>query len=99
VNAFDKLCAVGAFVLGLVFLVFGVLGLFVGCSARFTLPPLLGVLPAFVGWGIVRAVYFAWSSPPEAPSPSPFRERPTMPNELDYWQGGPHEPPSPFGER
>jgi hypothetical protein len=62
-NAFDKLCGAVAFVLGLVFLVLGVLGLFSGCKANFTLPPIAGVLPAFVGWGIIRAVYLAWYRP------------------------------------
>ena len=62
-NAFDKLCGALAFVLGLVFVVLGVLGLFIGCQANFTLPPIAGVLPAFIGWGIVRAVYLAWNRP------------------------------------
>jgi hypothetical protein len=62
-NAFDKLCAAFAFVLGLIFLVLGGIGLFTGCQANFTLPPVLGAIPAFVGWGIVRAVYFAWNQP------------------------------------
>jgi hypothetical protein len=68
-NIFDKFCAAVAFLLGIVFLVLGVIGLFTGCKGEFTLPPLLGVIPAFVGWGIVRAVYFAWKSPP---SPRPW---------------------------
>jgi hypothetical protein len=62
-NAFDKLCGVFAFGLGVVFLILGVLGLFVGCKAHFTLPPILGVVPAFVGWGIVRPICLAWSAP------------------------------------
>jgi hypothetical protein len=88
VNGFDKFCAVGAFVLGLVFLVLGVLGLFIGCKAYFTLPPLLGVVPAFIGWGIVRAVYFAWQEPrnPDEPYERPY------PPEQDYWQRGPISP-------
>ena len=60
-NVFDKLCAALAFLLGLALLLLGAIGIFTGCKAHFTLPPVLGVLPAFVGWGIVRAVYFAWS--------------------------------------
>jgi hypothetical protein len=59
-NAFDKFCAAIAFVMGLFFLFLGVLGLFVGCTAYFTFPPILGALPAFAGWGIIRAVYVAW---------------------------------------
>jgi hypothetical protein len=72
-NAFDKFCAALAFLLGIVFLVLGVLGLFTGCNAHFTLPPVVGVVPAFVGWGIVRAVYFAWN-PPSSPGPWPVEE-------------------------
>jgi hypothetical protein len=59
-NGFDKFCAVLAFGLGAVFLLLGTIGLVVGCSAHFTLPPVLGVVPALVGWGIVRAIYLAW---------------------------------------
>ncbi len=59
-NAFDKVCAVLAFPLGVVLLVLGVIGLFSGCNASFVLPPILGVAPAFVGWGIVRPVVVAW---------------------------------------
>jgi hypothetical protein len=62
-NAFDKLCGAAAFVLGLALLVLGAIGLFTGCRANFTLPPVAGVIPAFVGWGIVRAVYLAWRAP------------------------------------
>lgn len=65
-NAFDKLCATFAFVLGLVLLALGVIGMFTGCRAHFTLPPVLGVIPAVVGWGIVRAVYVAWKQPVSA---------------------------------
>jgi len=49
-----------AFALGIVLLILGAVGLFVGCSANFTLPPILGALPAFVGWGIVKSVRIAW---------------------------------------
>ena len=60
-SGFDKFCAGMSFVLGAVLLILGVIGAFAGCSAHFTLPPVFGVLPAFVGWGIVRAVYVAWN--------------------------------------
>ncbi len=59
-NVFDKICAVFAFALGIVLVVLGILGVFAGVRASFTLPPVLGLLPAFAGWGIVRSVYFAW---------------------------------------
>lgn len=77
-NAFDKICAALAFLLGIALLVLGVVGVFTGCKAHFTLPPVLGVIPAFVGWGIVRAVYVAWNRPgaidtdPYYPQPDPF---------------------------
>ena len=59
-NAFDKACAVLAFALGVVFLILGGFGLFFGCNAHFTLPAVLGGLPALVGWGVVRSVMIAW---------------------------------------
>jgi uncharacterized membrane protein HdeD (DUF308 family) len=62
-NAFDKCCAALAFLLGGVLILLGVIGLFAGCQANFTLPPVLGIFPAFVGWGIVRAIYLAWNRP------------------------------------
>ncbi|HZL90876.1 MAG TPA: hypothetical protein VFB96_21095 [Pirellulaceae bacterium] len=71
-NIFDKLCAVLAFLLGVVLLVLGVIGLFTGCKAHFTLPPVLGAIPALVGWGIVRAVYFAWTRPASEAGAAPY---------------------------
>jgi hypothetical protein len=68
-NSFDKFCAAPAFLLGIVFLILGVLGLFGGCRANFTLPPILGVAPAFVGWGILRAIYVGWNVPDDRRHP------------------------------
>ena len=65
-NAFDRICAVVAFVLGLILLLLGALGLFTGCKANFTLPPVLGILPGFVGWGILRSIVVAWNVPSAA---------------------------------
>lgn len=62
-NTFDRICAAVAFVMGAVFMLLGVIGLFTGCRAHFALPPILGVAPAFIGWGIVRAVMVAWRTP------------------------------------
>jgi hypothetical protein len=59
-NLFDKFCAALAFVLGILLLVLGCIGLFAGCRANFSLPPVLGVVPGLVGWGILRAVFVAW---------------------------------------
>jgi hypothetical protein len=63
-SGFDKVCAAAAFLLGIGLAILGVFGLFAGCSAHFTLPPILGVLPAFVGWGIIRSVRIAWNAGP-----------------------------------
>ena len=41
-NLFDKICAAFAFIFGILFLILGCLGLFMGASANFTLPPVLG---------------------------------------------------------
>ena len=60
-SGFDRFCAGLAFVLGIALGILGLVGLFAGCSAHFTLPPVLGIFPAFVGWGILRAVRVAWS--------------------------------------
>jgi hypothetical protein len=61
-NVFDKFCAAIAFVMGLLLLVMGALGLFFGCYAYIKSPPVLGAFPAFAGWGIIRAVYVAWKT-------------------------------------
>lgn len=62
-NLFDKLCAVLAALLGIALFLLGAIGLFTGCKANFTLPPILGVVPALVGWGILRSVWLAWHRP------------------------------------
>ena len=80
-NGFDRLCAVLAFLLGLVFLVLGCIGLFTGCRAHFSLPPVAGVLPALVGWGIVRSVYFALSTPTPPVGPPASYQGPPYPLE------------------
>jgi hypothetical protein len=59
-NVFDKICVVLAILLGMVLGILGILGVFVGCNANFTLPPVLGVLPLFVGWGIIKGGLVAW---------------------------------------
>jgi len=81
-NGFDRFCAVLAGLLAavLMLMLMGVIGLFAGSSAHFSLPPVLGVLPAFVGWGIIRSIMLAWNVdskgsqptlPPSSPSGSP----------------------------
>jgi hypothetical protein len=72
-NAFDKVCAGLAFLLGVVLLVLGVIGTFTGCRVHLSLPVVLGGLPALVGWGIVKGAYVAWTSPRS--SPPDWRQR------------------------
>ncbi|AWM37242.1 hypothetical protein GobsT_48140 [Gemmata obscuriglobus] len=94
-NVFDKVCASLAFVLGAFFLVTGVVGAVLGCRAHFTLPPVVGALPAFVGWGIVRAVYLAWRRRPVRPPdqwPDGFRPLPDRLGTTGQGAGGSAEP-------
>jgi hypothetical protein len=62
-RAVDRVFYVLALPLGLLLLILGGLGLFSGCHASFRLPPVFGVAPALVGWGIVRAIFVAWRTP------------------------------------
>ena len=78
-NIFDKICAVLGFLLGTVFLLLGAFGLFFGCNAHFTLPPIVGALPLLFGWGIVKPIVVAWKST-HPPNPS-FRSVSTTSDE------------------
>jgi predicted permease len=60
INLFDKICAVAALLLGIIFVLFGTLGAIFGCNMWFALPPILGGLPVFFGWGIIRCIYVSW---------------------------------------
>lgn len=62
-NGFDKFCAVIAFLLAVALMILGVFGLVFGCRAHFSLPPILGVIPAFAAWGIIRPIMVAWNLP------------------------------------
>ncbi len=62
-TTFDKCCAVMTIPIGVVFMILGVMGLFAGSSANFTLPPVLGVLPFFVGWSMCVSLIRYWRSP------------------------------------
>jgi hypothetical protein len=77
-NGFDRFCAVLAGLLAAVLM--GVMGLFAGIKAHFSLPPVLGAAPALAGWGIIRSIMLAWNVdskgsqptlPPSSPSGSP----------------------------
>ncbi|HEV2295476.1 MAG TPA: hypothetical protein VGR35_16625 [Tepidisphaeraceae bacterium] len=77
-SRFDKVCGVLAAIIAAAFVLMGVFGTFVGTSASFTLPAIVGVLPALVGWGILKSVIVAWRCtqreramrlPPRRPAP------------------------------
>jgi hydrogenase/urease accessory protein HupE len=59
-NIFEKICMVVTIPVGAIFMVLGVIGLFVGCNAHFTLPPILGVLPFFLGFAMFVCLVRYW---------------------------------------
>ena len=81
-NLFDKICAVLAIVLGGIFLLLGIPGIFLGCKANFTLPPILGVLPALIGWGIIKSIIVAWKNSSTNQTVTQFQ--PPNPPETEY---------------
>ncbi len=60
-NTFDKICACISIPIGIVFMVLGVIGLFIGSNAHFTLPPILGGLPFFLGWAMSVTLIKYWN--------------------------------------
>jgi hypothetical protein len=76
-NIFDKMCATLSIGIGAIFMVLGVFGLFFGANAHFTLPPILGGLPFFLGWGMcVPLVKFWKMSRREAMKPTEIANQP-----------------------
>jgi hypothetical protein len=63
-TVFDRICAMLALAVGVFLLIDGIVGLFVGSAAWYRFPPVLGVLPALCGWGILRCFYVAWYAKP-----------------------------------
>lgn len=59
-TTFDKACASIAILFGAMFMIQGAIGLFFGASAHFTLPPGLGGLPFFLGWGMCVSLCKCW---------------------------------------
>lgn len=59
---FEKICAVLTIPVGAIFMVLGITGVFLGSSANFTLPPILGVLPLFLGWNMCVTLIRYWRS-------------------------------------
>ena len=60
-NLFDKICACLAIPVGLIFMLLGIFGFFAGSSAHFTLPPILGGLPFFLGWAMCVCLIKFWN--------------------------------------
>ncbi len=73
-STFDKLCAVLTIPVGFVFLILGGLGLFVGSSANFTLPPVLGGLPFFLGWAMSVTLIRFWRASNRVVEPDEYIE-------------------------
>ena len=89
-TGFDRFCAVLAGLVGGILIILGTLGLFVGSRAHFSLPPVLGILPAFVGWGIVRSIILAWDPPATSTDdPTGFTPDRDSPGEFGNWGGNP----------
>ena len=59
-SVFDKICAALSIVVGAIFMILGGIGLFTGAKAHFTLPPVLGILPFFLGWGMCVPLIKYW---------------------------------------
>ena len=59
-NVFEKLCMILTIPVGAIFMALGIFGLFMGCNAHFTLPPLLGVLPFFLGFPMCVCLVRYW---------------------------------------
>ncbi len=59
-SIFEKICIILAVPLGAILMILGALGLFLGCSFNFTLPPILGGVPFLVGYGICVCLVKYW---------------------------------------
>ncbi len=57
---FDKICAALSIAVGVVLMILGVFGSFLGAKAHFTLPPILGALPFSLGWGMCVPLIKYW---------------------------------------
>jgi len=60
---FDKICASFSIILGLLVMAMGALGFLLGgnANANITLPPILGGLPFFLGWGMSVPLIKCWA--------------------------------------
>ena len=66
-NKFDRICGYITIPFGAIFMILGFIGLFTGSSAHFRLPPILGSLPFFVGWGMCVTMVKALKKKPQSP--------------------------------
>ena len=59
-TTFDKVCSALSIPVGIIFMILGAVGLFTGAKAHFSLPPVLGGLPFFLGWGMSIPLIRYW---------------------------------------
>jgi hypothetical protein len=59
-NVFEKLCMIVTIPVGALLMGLGVLGLFAGCNAHFTLPPILGFAPFLLGFAMCVCLVRYW---------------------------------------
>ncbi len=83
-NGFDKLCACLVIPIGICLMILGVIGVFAGASAHFTLPPILGGLPFFLGWAMSVTLIKLWS---QSGKPDIGKDDPwTTNSHIKYWK-------------
>jgi hypothetical protein len=63
-SIFDKICAVPAFLFGLIMLPLGLITSFTGIDewALKSWPVVAPLIFSVIGWGIIRSVWFAWKA-------------------------------------
>ena len=83
-NAFDKICACISIPIGFCFLVLGAIGLLFGSAAHFTLPPILGGLPFFLGWAMSITLIKYWRAS-KPTHDDDFRNAEVKPTDFSDW--------------
>lgn len=63
-NGFDRFCATLAITVGFATMLLGVLGLFLGFHFYITLPPIIGLVVFFLGWGMSITLLKLWPRSP-----------------------------------
>ena len=92
-SLFDKICAVPTIIVGAVFMALGAFGVIFRSNAHFTLPPVLGGLPFFLGWAmcVVLIKYWRLSIRPKEVARSGAPPGPSGPTDtVDHLTGREH---------